>query len=313
MRRAPIYRSIQMKMIRQPWFRRLSDRAKLVVYYTCLGTETCRVAGLSITGPAIIADTYGWTIDEVHVVLEELERDGVAHVDLDAGLVWVPAHTVDFPPMGPKQIQGCATTIRDMLPDVPITRMLVRTIADSINPAHWAAFASSFATLPGYKGFDTVSDTVSDTASIPGNRDQGLGGEIPPELLEEDRRANESFHSTPDLASSTADLIDTWNRHYPNVKRFHGGPEHPRLLRAWEPIRDDLVTEGEDVIGSIRTFASNAAKLVTDKPTLLRALKRFSEIVQLDPSMPSEAAKAKRTAALRVVGQDFSASPGGDQ
>jgi len=144
-------------------FRRLSPTppsGKYLWIYLLTGEHTDGLPGLYRLGEAALAEAIEWPIDSLRVILAEIESLGMALVDRNARVIYLPNAIKYQPPQNPKHLHGLGKAFR---------RIPECGLKDT-----WLQQVVGFAAIKGepyleamMEGFDTVSDTVWDRVSPP--------------------------------------------------------------------------------------------------------------------------------------------------
>jgi hypothetical protein len=152
------YHKVYTRLWSSPEFRVASDDQRLATVYVL----TCRhrtTEGLFVLPLPLAAHELGWPIDRTRAAFELLERTHFVAVDSDTDVIWLVNAVAWNKPKGPKQLQGAVNTLAEVPDTFLRPHYLLKCRADCPDLA--AAIESQL----GWP--DTLSDTLSDTPSIP--------------------------------------------------------------------------------------------------------------------------------------------------
>jgi hypothetical protein len=120
---APRYRKVSVRIHGDEKIRRLSRPTPNgfdCFMYLLTARESTDVPGLIPAGISALAESLRWDREGFLRAFAELEREGLAVADWDAGLVWIPKAILHNPPENPNQVKGWADTWDDVIPESPL-------------------------------------------------------------------------------------------------------------------------------------------------------------------------------------------------
>lgn len=113
-----VFRKITQYMWGDPRFRRLSrpgPSAQYLYQYLQTGPETQPLSGvISMHGSAALAESLGWTSDEVRSAFAEIEVQGLGKADWEARLIFLPTVMSENPPENPNVITSWMRQINEL-------------------------------------------------------------------------------------------------------------------------------------------------------------------------------------------------------
>ena len=138
------------KVTRRIWgdakFKSLSQDAKLLFFRLLTAPESTTIPGVILVRKSALAEDMGWTAETVSKRFGELFRNGIAMVDWDAGLVWLPNAIAHNSPENPNMVKGWAAPWKE-LPDSDLIAVIHQGLS-----AHMETLSEQFR-----NGFETVS------------------------------------------------------------------------------------------------------------------------------------------------------------
>lgn len=157
------YRTIDAGMWGDEKFRRLTrpqPSGQFLWVYLLTGDHTDGLPGLYRLGEAGLAESLGWPVEELQLVLAELEALGMAFSDITAHVVYLPNALKYQAPNNPKHLQGWGKAFR-RIPECRLKDTWLEQVTE------WARAKGQLYLEAVRDGFDTVPDTVSDRVSLP--------------------------------------------------------------------------------------------------------------------------------------------------
>lgn len=137
------------KVTRRIWgdakFKGLTEGAKLLFFRLLTAPESTPIPGVVLVRRSALAEDLGWTVETVSKRFGELLRNGIATVDWDAGLVWLPNAITHNSPENPNMVKGWASTWKE-LPDSDLIAVIHQGLS-----AHMETLSEQFR-----NGFETV-------------------------------------------------------------------------------------------------------------------------------------------------------------
>lgn len=148
------YRTIYVRMWGDEKFRRLSripPCGQGLWVYLLTGPHTGPIPGLFRSGPAAIAEQLGWTQKAFDEAFAEVLRQGLAEVDWEVGLVWIPKAVEYNKPQSPNVVLSWANEW-DLMPECGLKWQAgesLRTFVYGLGEGYEQAFLQVFGdTLP---------------------------------------------------------------------------------------------------------------------------------------------------------------------
>ena len=138
------------KVTRRIWgdakFKALTEGAKLLFFRLLTAPESTTIPGVVLVRKSALAEDMGWTVETVSKRFGELFRNGMAMVDWDAGLVWLPNAITHNSPENPNMVKGWAAPWKE-LPDSGLISVIHQGLSE-----HMETLSEPFR-----NGFETVS------------------------------------------------------------------------------------------------------------------------------------------------------------
>lgn len=100
------YRKIDTRIWSDAKFRKLSDNGKLLWFYLLTNQSTTSLPGLYKAGKASICEDLDWNPKGFQEGFQELLNKGLARVDWDSRLMWIPNAIKYNPPENPNVVKG---------------------------------------------------------------------------------------------------------------------------------------------------------------------------------------------------------------
>lgn len=193
------YRKVDPRMWNDARVRRASNDAKLLWSYLLTAPESTSVPGVIPLFPDVLSARFKWSREHVAELFTELQ--GMAYMDPDAGLVWLPNAIKHNQPMNEKHLRGWLCWWEEA-PECALKSHAWHGIARGLDARYVGTFKALFRPpktdrnqmkLPG---FDTVSDTQVEVANK-----SALFLSLPPDLNpSRDPTATEHTHTLQDDA-----------------------------------------------------------------------------------------------------------------
>ncbi|MBK9471836.1 MAG: conserved phage C-terminal domain-containing protein [bacterium] len=179
------YRTIDAGIWGDEKFRRLSQNAKFLFLYLLTGDHTEGLPGLYRLGEAALAESLGWTIEELRAAFAELASLRMALADISARVVYLPNALKYQAPSNPNHLQGLGKAFR-RIPECALKDTWLQQVTA------WAQAKGERYAEALRAGFETVPETVADRVSPPNPNPQpnpkpyarnaalpGNGGDMP--------------------------------------------------------------------------------------------------------------------------------------
>lgn len=215
------YRRVQPALYGKAWFRRLSDDGKYIVVWLISGPLSMSLSGVIAAGLLTLAEKLGWPVERVRVALDDLVNAGVAELDVEAPLIFLPFALANDPPANWKVACGWAR-IYSTLPECDL-RDRIGAVVEATLPqrdakmiadgkpesarffSSWRAVVEPSETQPEGSGYqpDTVSRRSRTTDPSPVPEPEPEPKPVPANRAAE-RRDCESFAGTQ-AAAAVAD------------------------------------------------------------------------------------------------------------
>jgi hypothetical protein len=241
------YKKIDQRMWGDEKFRRLSrpkPNAQSLWLYLLTGPHTTALPGLSVAGPAGLAEALGWPVKDFTGVFEELTALGMAFIDPAARVLWIPNGVKYDPPENPNVVKHWAKLF-DAIPecDLKATALArLKCFIDGMAEPFVQAFRDSFAnSLPNPSG--NPLRNPSGNGSVNHSAD-GCGKGMP---IPEPEPEPEPEPSPPKGRARDADAnFKVFWTHYPRKQNKR------KAFEAWKKLKPDegLLREILDAIES---------------------------------------------------------------
>lgn len=157
------YRKISTQMWGDEKFRKLSrprPNAQSLWQWLLTGPKSTNVPGLiHSANVAQIASAIGWSVAATKSKLREIEDAGMAVVDNEAGVVWIPKAVRHNEPSNPNQAAGWAATLHREYPECDLVRTAVaeiRAFLGQISEEYRRSFDKRLAQLLGRRSWNGI-------------------------------------------------------------------------------------------------------------------------------------------------------------
>ncbi|MEX3950601.1 hypothetical protein AB4Y40_22930 [Paraburkholderia sp. EG287B] len=143
------FRTIQVRMWGDEKFKRLSPIPPCgqgLWVYLLTGHHTGPIPGLFHTGPAAMAEQLHWSLEDFAKAFDEVLQQGMAQVDLDACVVWIPKAVEYNKPQSPNVVLSWANEW-DLMPECALkweARETLRAFIGGLGKGYPKAFAQVF-------------------------------------------------------------------------------------------------------------------------------------------------------------------------
>ena len=157
------YRTLDSGIWGDEKFRQLSPTSpsgKYLWVYLLTGEHTDGLPGLYRLGEAALAEAIEWPLEDLKGVLAEIESLGMALVDRNARVIFLPNAIKYQSPQNPKHLQGLGKAFR-RIPECSLKDKWLQQVID------FAAGRGEPYLEAMKEGFETVPDTVWDRVSPP--------------------------------------------------------------------------------------------------------------------------------------------------